>query len=377
MSITHVIRSLDPTRCVIITSKGDGRRSQWQQEGLRVHVISHWRDYEGKLQRLLMLVRNGLKLSSLVSQEEAEIVLLNDFRPLEQAWPMLVRRRVPLIFNVRDTKRQGDSYDLRWKWGTRRVHHVLALSEEMVRTLADHLPIDAGIATTPHQGRVTPATSIYSTVPWIDDRTFPSDRSTYMNRTEAPDPSLVLYIGAVCPKKGQLEFLNHAASSILSVGARICFLGDFKPDQNDYAAACRRRAEQLEFSGNLKFMGHVDDLRHWYRQASLTVLASKREGMARAMIESLSCGTPMVSFAVTSAREILHGNHAGIVVPEGDYAALADAVVGLLRDPERRARLGRNGAITAERLFAPVRVRDAYVELFRRLATSNHQQDDM
>ena len=83
------------------------------------------------------------------------------------------------------------------------------------------------------------------------------------------------------------------------------------------------------------------------------------------MIESLACGTPVVSFDVCSAREVLEAHACGIVVPQGDHAGLAAALAALGRDPARRRALGERGARAARELFDPERMMAAYRELYR------------
>jgi glycosyltransferase involved in cell wall biosynthesis len=86
------------------------------------------------------------------------------------------------------------------------------------------------------------------------------------------------------------------------------------------------------------------------------------------MIESLACGTPVVTFDVMSAHEIVGEHAAGIVVPQGDYRLLAEAIGTILSDAELRRRMGERGTQLARELFDPERVQMRYKELYERLA---------
>jgi len=68
------------------------------------------------------------------------------------------------------------------------------------------------------------------------------------------------------------------------------------------------------------------------------------------MIESLACGTPVVSFDVCSAREILVQYNCGRVVPQGDYAGLVRELATLARNTFLRNALGVHGSQTAREL---------------------------
>jgi glycosyltransferase involved in cell wall biosynthesis len=78
----------------------------------------------------------------------------------------------------------------------------------------------------------------------------------------------------------------------------------------------------------------------------------------------------MVSFDVASAREVLEAHGCGLVVPQGDYAALAEALAALGEAPARRAALGRAGARAARELFDAERMVADYAALYRGAAAA-------
>ena len=83
--------------------------------------------------------------------------------------------------------------------------------------------------------------------------------------------------------------------------------------------------------------------------ATVTVLSSVVEGFPAGLIEAMFCGRATVSTDVGAVVEVIGGT--GLVVPPRNPRALAEACVALLRDPERRARLGAAARARALELF--------------------------
>jgi hypothetical protein len=86
-----------------------------------------------------------------------------------------------------------------------------------------------------------------------------------------------------------------------------------------------------------------------YAAGALVVLSSVVEGFPVGLVEAMFCGRATVSTDVGAVVEVIGGT--GLVVPPRDPRALAQACVSLLRDPERRARLGAAARARALELF--------------------------
>jgi glycosyltransferase involved in cell wall biosynthesis len=60
------------------------------------------------------------------------------------------------------------------------------------------------------------------------------------------------------------------------------------------------------------------------------------------VFQAMAVGRPIVTADTPAAREVLTDGEDAVLVPAGDPGALAEAMIGLASDPERRARLGAN-----------------------------------
>jgi len=77
------------------------------------------------------------------------------------------------------------------------------------------------------------------------------------------------------------------------------------------------------------------------------VLASRNEGMGRALVEAMALGVPVIASAVGGVPDLLDHGRAGLLVPPDDAAALAGAIARLADDRPRAQALGRAGRARA------------------------------
>ncbi|MGQ4515110.1 glycosyltransferase [Streptomyces sp. DW26H14] len=177
---------------------------------------------------------------------------------------------------------------------------------------------------------------------------------------------VVVCVGRLCRQKGQDVLLRAWEAVAREVrGARLVLVGD-GPDAVSLRAAA---------PPSVLFAGPVADTARWYRAADLVVLPSRWEGMALSPLEAMACARPVVLTDVDGARESLPPGHAdACLVPAEDSAALAAAVVALLRDPRARAELGRRAHDHVRSTFDVRRTAAALAGIYREVAGAPHPE---
>lgn len=111
-----------------------------------------------------------------------------------------------------------------------------------------------------------------------------------------------------------------------------------------------------------------------YRAADVVVVPSVwPEPLSRVLMEAMRFGRAVVATRVGGSPELVEDGVTGLLVAPRDPAALARAVAALLRDPERRARLGAAAARRTETEFDEERLvgvlLDAYDDALARRAS--------
>ena len=134
-------------------------------------------------------------------------------------------------------------------------------------------------------------------------------------------------------------------------------------------------AEQEGCGATVEFAGQTDDLPGKFLESGFLVLPSRVEGLSNVLLEAQAAGLPAVVSDIGGNRTVVRDGENGLVVPVGDAAALAKALVKLYRAPELRARMGRAARRRAEEVFAigliAERLEQAYQQAVSGTAAAN------
>jgi glycosyltransferase involved in cell wall biosynthesis len=143
--------------------------------------------------------------------------------------------------------------------------------------------------------------------------------------------------------------------------------------RGELAGALERQARDAGLETRVHFLGLRQDVSNILAGADVFVLPSLSEGLPLALLEAMFAGRPIVASAVGDVPVALAGGAAGVLIPPGDSAVLADAIHGLLAKPFEAWRLGRCAQERAAAEFGIERMVERYVELYEELlANAGH-----
>jgi glycosyltransferase involved in cell wall biosynthesis len=160
----------------------------------------------------------------------------------------------------------------------------------------------------------------------------------------AGDPVL-LYVGRLEPLKGVDLLVRAVARARREVALRCVIVGD-----GSERARLETLARELGVADAITFAGSQANPFRFLRRARALALPSRSESFGYVLVEALACGCPVVATDVASgsARDILDGGRAGLLVPVDDEEALSRAIVRLFREDALREELTRKGLARAE-----------------------------
>jgi glycosyltransferase involved in cell wall biosynthesis len=174
--------------------------------------------------------------------------------------------------------------------------------------------------------------------------------------TEPTRPS-ILFVGRFSREKGA-EVLIDSIPPLLAALPDLSFTlaGESGPGEDgrplvevllEKARTCKA-ADRIRWNNNLPY----DQLPRLYRESTLAVLPSEYESFSLVCAEAQASGIPVVASNAGGIPEVVEDGKTGLLVPPGDGDAITRAITSLLKNPEKRARMGQRGRERAVRRWS-------------------------
>jgi glycosyltransferase involved in cell wall biosynthesis len=184
----------------------------------------------------------------------------------------------------------------------------------------------------------------------------------------ASDVPVVGFVGRLTCDKGVPELVK-AFDVILRVlpNAQLLLVGWF--DAADDALSEELRA-RIEGHKQIHLTGFVKDTAPYYRAMDVMVLPTWREGFPNVVLEAAATGIPVVTTFSTGSRDSVVPEVTGLLIPPGYPGAISEAVLRLLRNADRRRRMGIAAQAWVIERFSDERVLRLTNEYYKRLLES-------
>jgi glycosyltransferase involved in cell wall biosynthesis len=127
----------------------------------------------------------------------------------------------------------------------------------------------------------------------------------------------------------------------------------------------RRQAQALGLAGRVRFLGELPDIRSLLGAADVFILPSVAEGMSNALLEAMASGLACVATRIGGNVELMADGTTGELVDVGDSQQLAAAVLRLLADPARAARLGSEAQRIIRHRYLMAEIASRYVDVYQ------------
>ena len=192
-------------------------------------------------------------------------------------------------------------------------------------------------------------------------------------QADANEVPTVALVGRVVPIKDIKTYLQAIKVLRADVPDLVALVMGPTDEQPDYHQECKAAVAELGLSDTVRFTGQVD-VAQYFPRIHVNVLTSVSESQPLSVLEAGAAAIPTVATDVGACREILLGRDdehpslgdGGILTDVASPEQTAAAIATLLRDQERRARLGRAMQERVRRYYDLNVVDDAYATIYRR-----------
>lgn len=172
----------------------------------------------------------------------------------------------------------------------------------------------------------------------------------YKNINYKDKLKIVILPSRILIDKGVIEFVEAVKLIQDQVpGWRFLLLG--AADYENPSAISNAMIDEWQKSSIIEWLGHVDQIEQFYKDASIVCLPSYREGMPKTLLEAAAAGCATITSDVIGCNEAIIHNSTGLLVPVQDSQALAKALLRLINNPEMRENFGLNGIKLAKNKF--------------------------
>jgi len=144
--------------------------------------------------------------------------------------------------------------------------------------------------------------------------------------------------------------------------ARLILVGG--EGESAYARKVWAEREALQLDGQVFWLGKCDNVLSILSACDIGVLSSRSEGFPLTLLEYGSAGLAVVATQVGECPEILDHGNAGVLTPPHDPSALAEALIILLTNPDRRAALGHALQMRITHHYSPEAILKAVEETY-------------
>lgn len=212
--------------------------------------------------------------------------------------------------------------------------------------------------------------ALISRFPDLADRCIVSNNALDVSHypiVDFPTAPVLLCVARLVWQKGLERAIDALSRILVRVPDAILRIVGDGPERSglEGAAASLGIAERVEFLGEVT----PGEISRVIAGASVVLLPSRHEGFPNALLEAGAAARPVVAFECGGVEEIVETGVGGLIVPQGDVAALAEAAADLLLDPARAKKMGGAAREWVGAHFGLDRYVDEHDMLYRQLGT--------
>ena len=130
--------------------------------------------------------------------------------------------------------------------------------------------------------------------------------------------------------KGLEELIQAIASLPAHMNVELHIAGDIA--KSNLQASIIKKLKKWKNISSVKFLGQVEDMRKFWHNCDIAILASHREGLPKSLLEAAACGLPLLGANVPGTRELIDDGVNGYLFEKGNSEDIARCILNLIQD---------------------------------------------
>lgn len=245
----------------------------------------------------------------------------------------------------------------RWKY--RQVDQFVAASDA-IRTILLRNGVPPERVATVHEGIDIGQVTRTAAIDARKEFSFPSDSTIVGN------------IAALVPHKGQKYFVEAAALVAKEMpNARFVILGE-----GELRSSLESQIRQFKLERTILLGGFRPDVLALLKGFDLLVMSSVTEGLGTSLLDAMAAEIPIVATTAGGIPEVVQDGETGLLVPPQNGRALAEAILTLLKDADRRRQLATAGLARVQQKFSVDRMVDDTLAEYEKLVAKAPSREE-
>ena len=321
------------------------------------------------LRKRLRLLTNFILVFKLALKERYDIVHAHFVYPAG-AWALAAKiLNIPIVIT-------SHGWDIQLNrdigYGARQSKIIAFLTRIILRLIDAHVVVSKSmIRSAIESGSSTSKVRVIYN--GINLNKFPkSENDVCQHRRFLKEPGFrILYLSRLHPKKRPEDLVKAFPRVLKKVPNAMLIIAGKGGEE----AKLKKIASKLGVENKIVFTGFVPEHEKWYllRECDVFVLPSIVEAFGIAVIEAMACGKPVIATNVGPFPEIIRHEATGILVPTCSPKHLAEAIIHLALNPEKRKRMGAMARKVVEEKFNMKRIASQYLELYQELINKKNK----
>lgn len=179
----------------------------------------------------------------------------------------------------------------------------------------------------------------------------------------------IAMVALLVPWKNHMGLLK-LASIVTKQNKNIEFIivGD---GETDYHQRLEEITHELEIGEYVKFLGYQNNIPALLNSVDILIHTTEKEPFGRVFLEAMAARKPVVAFNSGGASEVVVNGETGILVPNGEIDAMAQAVLSLIDDHDKRKKMGEAGRKRVEEYYSIEKHCEDVADVYQDLLNGN------